>query len=119
MIRVGEGEQITSAKTAVKSSVKTLAVLLELPRQNLQMTPAQAAAEIGHSMRAVDTSTRKKGPLGGDAMKMNSAPGAGRRVDAPLELRRNGPFVAQGRLNEELDTCGLECIKGRSGFLEE
>ena len=46
-------------KTSVKTSVKTPAALLELLGRNPEMTLAQAAAEIGRSVRAIEMASAK------------------------------------------------------------
>jgi ATP-dependent DNA helicase RecG len=57
----GSNEPIieTGRKTSVKTSVKTADALLELLRQNPQMTLAEIAARVGRSVRAVEMASAK------------------------------------------------------------
>ena len=49
----------TSVKASVKTSVKTSVAVLELLRQNPEMTLAEVAAEVGRSVRAVEMASAK------------------------------------------------------------
>ncbi len=57
----GGNESITEAsgKTSVKTSVKTADALLELLRQNPQMTLAEVAVKVGRTVRAVEMASAK------------------------------------------------------------
>lgn len=53
-----------SVETSVKTSVKTTDALLELLRRNPQMNLAEAAAELGRSVRAVEMASAKLAKAG-------------------------------------------------------
>ena len=56
---VGKASVKASVKTSVKNSVKTTDALLELLRQNPQMTLADVAAQVGRTVRAVEMASAK------------------------------------------------------------
>jgi ATP-dependent DNA helicase RecG len=56
---IAEAGGKASVKASVKTSVKTAEALLELLRQNPQMTLAQVAAAVGRTVRAVEMASAK------------------------------------------------------------